>query len=50
MSPFDPTIDTSFLEYADLQLRRHRALGIGFRIERRQGVFRLELHGRRALA
>jgi tetratricopeptide (TPR) repeat protein len=26
MSPFDPTIDTSFLEYADLQLRRQGLL------------------------
>ena len=29
MSPFDPTIDTNFREYADLQLRRHGLLMSG---------------------
>ena len=29
MSPFDPTIDTNFREYADLQLRRHNLLMYG---------------------
>ena len=34
-------------QHADLQLRRHRALGVGLGIDRRQVGLRFQLHGRR---